>query len=218
MKKVLLLTAIMFSFNIIFSQTNSTIDYFNWSNPSTFKLSPSPTIQGYGFYSDSLSKILDGKTFYIHNDEYYCIESWADYYYWFTKEYRHIFENPQLYEYYYWSNDDYGMASYIASNKYLGKHYPSSIQIAFGDKAVENNRLSTSNYNTEKSDKEIKQLNKQLQSSNEKSRIDKENKQTNTTPHVFQRDDFRKTELKNNEHRIEVQEKSHSSSSKKSIK
>lgn len=205
MKKLTLLTLLLIASYGVFSQSITTINYLKWSDPNTFSLSPSPIIKGYGFYSDSLSEAFDGKTFYEHNNEYYCIESWADYYYWFTQEYRHIFEDPQLYEYYYWSNDDYGMASYIASNKYLGKYYPSSIQINFGDLSVENNKLSSKKYIAEKNDKKIEVLNKQLQTTkNESNKTNMEYKQRLDAPEIFQKDQFRKNKLENNSHRIEA--------------
>lgn len=221
MKKILLLTAIMFSFNLLFSQTsslhtsniikhNSTVPYYKWSDPTAYKTSPSPIIKGYGYYSDSLSNMFDGTTFFEHNSEYFAIESWADYYYWFVQEYSYAFEDPQLYEYYYWAKDDYGMASYIASEKYLGRTYPSSIQIAFGDRIGKENRLDPA-YDVEIDEKEIKQLEKQLTNLKEAKDYDtkptlrkpeviqKENdrKPTLTKPEVFQKENFRKSTYKN---------------------
>jgi hypothetical protein len=114
------------------------------------------------------------------------------------------------------------MASYIASNAYLGKTYPSSILIAFGKREVENNRLN-SEIEIEKSQEEIDQLQKELDhASGEK--IKKENTQTNTKPEIFQKDVFRNNKLKDNkyqkadDHKIEVKEPRKSSSSKKSEK
>lgn len=161
MKKIILFTMLLLASSAVFSQS-TTINYANWSDPNTFKGSPSPLIKGYGYYSDSLSKVFDSKIFYEYNNEYYCIESWADYYYWFIKKYRHMFEEPQLYEYYYLCNNNFGMASYIASSKYLGKYYPSSIQVKFDNLLVEDNRLNTDKYFTEISDKKFEDLNKQL--------------------------------------------------------
>jgi len=53
-----------------------------------------------------------------------------------------MFKNPELYELYYLSNNDYSMASYIASENFLGERYPSLIRIDFLDSKVESNRLS----------------------------------------------------------------------------
>ena len=163
MRKITFLTLLLIASFGAFSQSNSIIDYFDWSNPTTFNLSPSPVITGYGFYSDSLSEAFDDKTFYEYNDDYYCIESWADYYYWFTQKYSYQFNDPQLYEYYYWIKDDYGMASYITSYKYLGKYYPSLIKLNFGDLTVKNNRLINDKFFAQ-NDKEIKRFTKQLSS------------------------------------------------------
>ncbi len=161
MKKITLLTIVLLTSYYLFSQSTHTVEYFNWSNPNTFNLSPSPIIKGYGFYSDSLSEIFDGKTFYEHNDEYYCIESWADYYYWFTQKYSCKFSNPELYEYYYWIEDNFGMTSYIASYKYLEEYYPSLVKLNFGDLTVKNNRLIDDKYFAQNV-KEIERFNKQL--------------------------------------------------------
>lgn len=145
MKKILLLSLSLFLFFTAFNQTITKVDYFKWSDPITFKLSPSPHITGYGYYSDSLSNVFENKDFYEYNNEYFCIESWADYYYWYTKKYWHLFENPAVYEYYYWTKNDLGMASYIASYNYKGEYYPSSIKLVFKNKEIEN-RLATNKY------------------------------------------------------------------------
>ncbi len=195
----------------LFSQSISSIDYLKWSDPSMFTLSPSPIIKGYGYFSDSLSKANNDKIFYVHNNEYYCIESWADYYYWFTLEYKHLFEDPQLYAYYYWSNDNFGMASYIASNKYLGKYYPSSIQINFGNQPVENNRLGSSKFIAEKDNMKIEEVKKQFQTQNEINKTTKEQKQLKEAPEIFQKDQFRKNKLENNAQRIDATETSKNS-------
>lgn len=161
MKKLLLLGIGFFLTQALYSQKAPTIVYYNWSNPTTFELSPSPIIKGYGYYSDSLSTVYNGKRFYEYNREYYCIQSWADYYYWFTKEYWYRFKNPDLYEYYYMTKDDYGMASYIASSNYLGRYYPSLITLNFGDMNVKENRLMTDQY-LARNDRRIKNLNRQI--------------------------------------------------------
>lgn len=152
---------VLFTCQFVFSQSITTINYFKWSDPTTFKLSPSPYIKGYGHYSDSLSNIFDDKDFYEFNNEYYCIESWADYYYWYTKKYWHQFDNPAVYEYYYWTKNDLGMASYIASYNYHGKYYPSSIKLIFKDVAI-TNRLSSNIY-IAKNENQITQLKDQKQ-------------------------------------------------------
>jgi len=160
MKKITLLTLLMAVTLHLFSQTNTwnknhegtthklsdgniqievkkaysyVIRYDNWSNPYYFN---SPIVTGYGEYSDSLSKVYDGKSFYIYDNEYYLIESWADYYLWFTKRFWYNFTNPELYEVYYITDNDYGMASYIASH-YNGAYYPSLIKIDFLERSNE---------------------------------------------------------------------------------
>ena len=205
----------------IFSQTLTTIDYYKWSDPEAFQLSPSPRITGYGYYSDSLSKIFDGKTFYEHNGEYYLIESWADYYYWFVKEYWFKFQDPQLYDYYYWGADDRGMASYIASNKYLGKYYPSSIFVDFGDKPLLNNRLAENEYFAD-DDKEIEALKKELESDKKELKSDKkendikkDNSVKKEAPEIFKKEEFRKKEYKKESTNTGMELKDQSSSKKR---
>ncbi|MGE0090215.1 MAG: hypothetical protein AB7S50_12165 [Bacteroidales bacterium] len=192
MKKITLLTLLMAVSLSIFSQAK--IAYYNWSDPMTFQLSPRPTITGYGYYSDSLSKVNDGKTFYVYNGEYYLIESWADYYFWFTKVYWFKFEEPQLYEFYYWGGDDYGMASYIASNKYREKYYPSSIFVDFRERPIKENRLATDE-NFLNKDEEIEAFLKKLKYEKEND-IKKDDSNKKETPEIFIKEDFRKKEYK----------------------
>ncbi|MCD6555572.1 MAG: hypothetical protein J7K64_00130, partial [Bacteroidales bacterium] len=115
MKKLLITTAIL-AFSIgAFAQE---VPYYKWSDHMTFMLSNQPIITGYGMYSDSLSKVFSGKTFYEYNNEYYPIESWADYYRWYILEYFWFFDEPALYEYFYIKKNDLEMAKYVSGNKY----------------------------------------------------------------------------------------------------
>jgi hypothetical protein len=150
-------------------QLNYTVSYYDWSNPTAFELSPPPVISGYGPYSDSLSQAHEGRTFYEYQDMYFLIETWADYYYWFTQKYWFCFEMPQLYEFYYLTGNNLGMASYIACN-YQGRYFPTRIQIDLGTFGTDCNRLRTYAYfpATEKEVNKLKiwlaqQMNKNLQ-------------------------------------------------------
>ncbi len=126
MKKILITCGVII---ISLSLTGQKIiDYKSWSNPTTFQTSQTPTITGFGEYSDSLQKVYDGKTFFANGNDYFQIESWADYYYWFTQKYWYKFKNPELYEYFYLTENNYEMARYVAT-QYLGKYYPSAITI-----------------------------------------------------------------------------------------
>jgi hypothetical protein len=120
------------------------VNAHEWSNESVYNNSPKPIIKNYGELSDSLSGVYGGD-FFVHNSAYYRISTWADYYLWFTKQYSTFFSLPGLYEYYYYSDDNIGMASYIASHRYLGKYYPSMILITF-DGGFLNNRLESTRY------------------------------------------------------------------------
>ena len=192
MKNSLLLTALLIISTIAISQSVSIINYSQWSDPQTFQLSPSPKITGYGYFSDSLSKVYDNKAFYEYDNKYYCIESWADYYFWFTEKYSHLFEDPGAYGYYYWTNNDLGMASYIASNKYLGEFYPSLFQIDFEGNVIEKNRLANDQY-LPKKEKSVEKLEKQAQDVNNKT-TSKEG--TLKSPSIFKKEEFRKNEYK----------------------
>ncbi len=215
MKKTTLLTLALFACQLLIGQNTTSIDYFNWSNPETFKSSPSPIIKGYGYYSDSLSKVFNGKEFYVHNSEYYCIESWADYYYWFTQEYRQLFEDPQIYEYYYFAGDDYGMASYIASNKYQGDFYPSPITLSFKDRIAKTNRLATASY-IPRNDEEIESLNKELETKNNvSSSSTKESYTHEKAPDIFDKKRDKDFKLQDNKYTREAPELNDNSSTKK---
>ena len=141
MKKILIiLVSVIISINIT-AQRFRTVAWYNWSNPIAFQLSASPLIQGYGYYSNSFSEVNNGVQYYEYAGEYYPIRSWADYYLWYVNKYSYNFIDADLYEYYYWTNNDFGMARYIASKKYRGHYYPSRIYISFGDRYVYSNRL-----------------------------------------------------------------------------
>lgn len=129
MKKITLF--LIFSISTLFAvaQLNQAkIDQFKWDDPTTFKFNP-PLITGYGEYSDSLAKVYEGNTFFICDNEYYAITTFADYYYWFVKEYWWKFTDPQLYEYYYHSKNNLEMMKYIYGDKYKGKYYPLNIAV-----------------------------------------------------------------------------------------
>jgi hypothetical protein len=160
MKKVLItLIVVVVSLNLT-AQKMHTVAWYNWSNPVSYQLSPSPYITGYGYHSDSLSKAFNGTTFYVYNEEYYPIKSWADYYLWYVNKYWYKFHDSELYEYYYHIKDDFGMASYIAGRSYQGRYYPSRICISFINKEVEINRLYANSRYIASNDKQVKKFKK----------------------------------------------------------
>ena len=157
MKKSLLLFVFIVFASILYGQKLNTIEYYNWSNSTAFKLTKSPIITGYGIYSDSLSKAYDGLTFYEYNGTYYKVENWADYYFWYVNKYWWQFIEPDLYEYFYYAGDDYGMVSYIASKAYRAEYYPSEMKINMFNNV--NNRLHNEEFlavNEESRDKVVK--------------------------------------------------------------
>lgn len=145
-----------------FSQVTKIVEWYDWSDPVTFQLSPMPVITGYGPLSDSLSNVYDGKTFYVYNGDYYMIDSWADYYYWYIQKYWYHFDDPGLYEFFYLTENDYGMAAYIAGDYYRAYYYPSRVMVRFSDRTVYYNRLEDSRYMAETS-KEISRLSRRLE-------------------------------------------------------
>jgi hypothetical protein len=127
----------LFLITLLHSQSKNNItliDYYNWSSHTTFKMCNSPKTTGYGKLSDSISNTMNGIIFYHINNKYYPIQSWADYYYWFTQKYTSLFSCPELYEYYYFTENNYGMVTYIFGEHNLYKNYPSNIFIRFDDK------------------------------------------------------------------------------------
>lgn len=142
MKKIASLMVFMLIISSIYSQSFYSVPYYNWSSKISFMLSPSPMITGYGFLSDSLSKIHPDTTFYEYNGEYYPITSWADYYFWYVNKYWYYFDDPGLYEYYYYVGDDYGMAQYICVRNYSGYTFPARIAITFPGRQVYMNDYS----------------------------------------------------------------------------
>lgn len=142
MKKLVLIFICFIVFTKANSQPLHVVPWYDWSSKTAFMLSPSPLITGYGHYSDSLSRVYDGVTFYVYNEEYYPIVSWADYYYWYVKAYWWKFIDPDLYEYYYHTNNDYGMASYICGANFYGRYYPTRFAVTFPGRYIQVNYLS----------------------------------------------------------------------------
>ena len=162
MKKILIiLVSVIISINIT-AQRFRTVAWYNWSDPIAFQLSASPLIQGYGYYSNSFSEVNNGVQYYEYAGEYYPIRSWADYYLWYVNKYWFYFIDADLYEYYYWTNNDFGMARYIASKKYRGHYYPSRIYISFGIKHVHINRLYVNSPYIASNPKHVKHLNRSI--------------------------------------------------------
>ncbi len=114
---------------------NNTISFRDWANPLIFQHAPEPFVTGYGIHSDSLQKAY-GSIFYELDGEYLAIESWADYYYWFTQKYPVLFRQPSsVYSAYYYLNDLPGMIRFVFLNdNYKGDYFPSSVRINFDNK------------------------------------------------------------------------------------
>lgn len=128
MKTIILLFILTFSFSMVKSQSTHKIPYYNWSSPQSYVLSPSPAIKGYGEFSDSLANAYSVQEVYVHNGQYFLVNSWADYYLWYTTKYWFHFEMPELYHFHYYNNDNYQMTKYIATN-FTGTYFPSRIAV-----------------------------------------------------------------------------------------
>lgn len=108
-----------------------TVSYVDWDNEVIYELSQRPLIIGVGKYTPELYK-QTGKTFYEYNDNYFQINSWADYYNWYTQKYWFQFRNPTDYQNYYNAKDNYQMAKFVATN-YLENVYPTRFQIGLAN-------------------------------------------------------------------------------------
>ncbi|MEP0984742.1 hypothetical protein [Ekhidna sp.] len=114
MKKVIF-TLLLSAFTFI-SSAQDLFTINNWSDSTVFRWAH-PTIRGYSHLSDSLAQSIPGKAeFYHYNGTYYAINSWADYYNWFTKAYWYRFKRPVLeYETFYLLGDDFMMVEWLYS-------------------------------------------------------------------------------------------------------
>lgn len=113
MKKLLFSLLVVTGYFLSAQHTSFAIS--DWSSPMAFDWSH-PKIRGYGDLSDSLNRIYPDRDFYVFNEKYYAINSWADYYYWFTKKYWYRFNRPVgEYEAYYLIGDDQFMMEFVFS-------------------------------------------------------------------------------------------------------
>lgn len=125
------------------ASTPAIVQVVNWSNSIVYMNSPSPVIKGYGPFSDSLKTALKAPDVLFFDNEYFPVQSWADYYLWYTKKYYFLFRTPQLYEAYYHAGDNLGMASFIASSRfYRSYYYPSNILLDFPEGHSLDNQLA----------------------------------------------------------------------------
>lgn len=93
-----------------------------------FADSPTPYLTGRGVKSDSLSISNQVFDYYQAGDQYYAIESWADYFYWLSKKYTYLFNKPEIFEHFYKMKDNVQMIKYLSFN-YSVWHFPSTIKI-----------------------------------------------------------------------------------------
>lgn len=122
--KYLLLTFFTLVFFVAIGQRRKKVNWTEWSDSTSFFQGKAPLLTGYGQFSDSLSNVYNGKTFFHVNGVYYVINSAADYYLWFTNKYPNLFkESVESYRYFYLEKDNYNMLRYIEHN-YIGAKKP----------------------------------------------------------------------------------------------
>lgn len=122
-KNIFLLFTITLS-SMVFSQVK--IDRYNWDSQVAFKNSGVPYEKTYGPLSDSLrTATADGLTqFYFYDNEYYAINSWADYFLWYSKKYSWKFiEGTHAYEYYHLTNNNEEMMRFVFENSQISTNY-----------------------------------------------------------------------------------------------
>ncbi len=140
MKRSIIFLLLCFISIISFSQKRITVA--NWDNEIYFQNSRNPVIKNYGPLSDSLSSTYD-VDFLFYDDKYFALNSWADYYYWYSQRFWYLLPfTYSLYEYYYHTKNNFGMVGIVVGNSYLGRYYPSYITIEIEDENMLN-RLST---------------------------------------------------------------------------
>ena len=115
----------------LYSQSSILINQNRWSDPVAWQNSSTPTLKAFGDHSDSLKSVY-GSEFLFYNQRYYHVNSWADYYLWFTQKYSYMFNlSADLYQFYYNAEDNYAMMDYVF-NFYRGDILP-SIRVDLGD-------------------------------------------------------------------------------------
>lgn len=99
------------------------INRSTWDSPVAYENSSTPTLKAFGEHSDSL-KSAYGVQFLFHNNKYYHVNTWADYYLWFTQKYSYLFFlNADLYKAYYEAGDNFAMMDFVF-NYYRGDILP----------------------------------------------------------------------------------------------
>ncbi|ANQ51256.1 hypothetical protein KMW28_16865 [Flammeovirga yaeyamensis] len=104
------------------------IDVKEFGSYEAFSKSASPHITGRGPLSDSLSHSNMVFDYYEAKGKYYPIESWADYFYWMSKKYAFLFNQPDVFEHFYEQKDNVQMIKYLSIN-FSVWHFPSTIRI-----------------------------------------------------------------------------------------
>ncbi|MFK7951383.1 MAG: hypothetical protein AB8B73_00950 [Ekhidna sp.] len=91
------------------------LNQFNWDDPVVFKNSGNPYVRSYGELSDSLSSLTDKKIdFYYHDNEYFAVQSWADYFNWFTTKYWYRFAiSTDVYKFHYLTGNNVEMMRFL---------------------------------------------------------------------------------------------------------
>ena len=168
MNNYIVLIFVLLSSNL-YSQSSILINQTRWSDPVAWQNSSTPSIKAFGEQSDSLKNIY-GMQFLFHNQRYYHVNSWADYYLWFTQKYSYMFNlSAELYKFYYNSGDNFAMMDYVF-NYFRGGILPTiRVDLGNGDKHdVRNFEFNSNRFRREerayKRDKDLKIANKPIRS------------------------------------------------------
>lgn len=96
-----------------------TIDANTWDDPVTFQNSGVPLIADFGESGDSLALAFsNGTKFYAINDKYTPVNSWADYYLWYTQKYWYRFSRSvDVYAYFHKAKNNLEMMNFIFNNE-----------------------------------------------------------------------------------------------------
>lgn len=126
--------------------------WYEWNDSTAFAMGPKPILENYGPLSDSLSKEYHNKKVLIANNQYYIVNTLADYYLWFIDRYPDLFKGSvdDYYDFYEIQNS-LGLCDFVGKN-YKGKHFPIPFNQDYEEYVQSDSEPTTNNYDKEKLD------------------------------------------------------------------
>ncbi|WP_436517786.1 hypothetical protein [Ekhidna sp. To15] len=120
------------------ASSQATIPAWGLSNAQFYEINSKPTLRTIGPLSDSLAALHDISDFLIHDNTYYGVETWADYFLWFVNKYEHQFGagDRLLYEFHYSSKNDVQMSEVLANNFFFQERFKDDVTIQFTETSV----------------------------------------------------------------------------------